>query len=85
MAIVRDTVVNIQEYRIKDVDFGEMVDKDFIKQSIDNLKLTSCQANVGVVIFVTSAFKFGAKSQMALEPASNLCDSKRRLEYPAPI
>ena len=54
-------VVNLQEEGIKDVDYLEIVDKDFPKKLSDNLKLPGGRINVGGAMFATSAFKFGVK------------------------
>ena len=39
-----------------------MIDKDFIKQSKDNLKLPGGQINAGGTKVATPYFKFGVKS-----------------------
>ena len=49
-----------------------MIDKDFLKLLIDNLKLPGGQINVGGAMVVTPEFKFGAKSKMILEAALNI-------------
>ena len=67
-----DKVEKLQEEGIKDVEYLNMVDKNFIKQLTDNLKRPGGQVNVGGVMVATPDINFGAKSQMRLETASNL-------------
>ena len=71
-AIAQYTVVKLQEEKICGVDDLELVDKYFIKQLIDNLKLPCGQINVGGAMIVAPDFYSGAKSQMILEAASNI-------------
>ena len=68
-----DGVMKLQEEGIKDVDYLEMFDKDFLKQLIDNLKCPGGQINVGGAMVATTAFKFGVKVQIRLEAVLESC------------
>ena len=72
MAIGKYAVVKIQEEGIEDMDDLEMFDKNFLKHLTDNLRFPGSQIEFGGAIVVTPAFKFGTKSQMRLEAASNI-------------
>ena len=65
-------VVKLQEEGIEDVDDLEMVDKDFLKQFIDNLKRPGNQINLGGEMVVTPYFKFDENLHMRLEADSNI-------------
>ena len=65
-------VVKLKDEEIKDVNYLDMVDLDFLKQWIDNLKHWHGQVNVGGAMVERPDFKSGAKSQMILEAALNI-------------
>ena len=72
MAMGHDTVVKLPEESIKYLEYFDMVDKYFIKQLTDNIKLLGGHINVYGAMVATPFFKFGAKLQMRLESTSNL-------------
>ena len=49
-----------------------MIGKDFLNKLTYNLKLPGGQVNVGGAMVAMTYFKFGAKSQIRLEAASNI-------------
>ena len=61
MAIGHDAAVKLQEEGIQDVNYLEMVDKNFLKTLTDTIKRSGGQSNVGGVTVVTPAFKFNVK------------------------
>ena len=72
MAIEKDMAEKLQEEEIEYVDDLEMVDNNFIKQLIDNLKQPGGHINVGGSMVVMSDLKVFAKQQMILEHKSNI-------------
>ena len=50
----------------------DIVNKYFLKQLINSLKISGVQIDVGSTIIAMLDFKFGVKSQMRLESASNI-------------